>query len=417
MNEMIAYFENKKILIWGMGIEGKSSLKFLLNYCHPKSIAICDKTPFYEENIPFISEEEVYFETFDIVLKAPGIVSYDKTGPFETQASLFLKFFNKQTIGITGSKGKSTTSSLLYAILKQSGKDAYLVGNIGVACFDIINQIKKETLVVFELSCHQLEYAKESPHISVLLNLYEEHLDHYASYESYCNAKKNIVIHQTEKDYCIIPKNLKIQISSVVYRLHQDIDYQEKTLIGAHRQLFVEQLPLIGYHNACNIAVVYTIVCTLLGISETYFLKGLMQFKPLSHRLENCGTYHGVTYINDSIATIPAATIAALESILGVNIVLIGGMDRHISYQTLIDYLKRRPLKAIILMYETGVRIAQDLKQENVYLVKDLSEAVHMVKQIAVEKDVCLLSPAAASYGYFKNFEERGEAFKAMIKC
>lgn len=164
-----------------------------------------------------------------------------------------------------------------------------------------------------------------------------------------------------------------------------------------------------------NMAIVYYIAHVLYGVTNNTFLKRIESFTPLAHRLENIGTYDGITYINDSISTIGQATIQALESITNVGSVLIGGMDRGIDYTQLIEYLKKSNVENIILMYETGKRIFNSLKRENVYIVNDLCEAVSLAKKITKKGKSCVLSPAAASYGYFKNFEDRGEEFKRLV--
>ncbi|MBP3892006.1 MAG: UDP-N-acetylmuramoyl-L-alanine--D-glutamate ligase [Solobacterium sp.] len=419
--------ESKKILLWGYGLEGKSSYRFLRSFFPEKELYIADQSEkeysilAQTEYTYFVKEEEIYDGNFDLILKSPGIVVKDTRIPKEIlsgQAPLFLKHYRDQVIGVTGTKGKSTTTSLIHAVLSQS-YHTHLVGNIGKPCFDILHDLKDEDLVAFEISCHQLEYACDSPHVAVYLNLFEEHLDHYGSYEAYCFAKDQIFLHQKEEDILFIGKQIEqraahfphVVIGKEIYADGLTMHFQEETCE-------VKETKLLGSHNAQNMAIAYA-VGKLYGISDAKFQDAIASFQPLPHRLEYIGEKEGIKFIDDSISTIGQSCIQALEALGNTDTVLIGGMDRGIDYTELENYIMHHHEIDYIFMYATGKRIYEELKakgyqRDTLHLVEDLEEAVALAKKLTRMNRYCLLSPAASSYDHFKNFEERGDVFRKL---
>lgn len=217
IKELINYLKDKKILILGFGLEGQSTYKFIREYLKEKTIHISDKEENFEKksellkqdkNVICISGEKYLdnLEKYDVIIKAPGIsfmnLDISKfTSKITSQLELLLEFFDVYTIGITGTKGKSTTSTLIYEVLKNQGINCMLLGNIGTPVFEHIDEIKEKMTLVLEMSSHQLEYMKKSTNISIILNIYEEHLDHYKALEDYAKAKCNIFKYQKENDY------------------------------------------------------------------------------------------------------------------------------------------------------------------------------------------------------------------------
>ena len=217
--DLINYFQNKKILILGFGREGQSTYKLIRKYIKEQTLYIADRKENFEKNYEFLSQDknikcisgEGYLEDleeYDVIIKSPGIsfVGLDTSkfyNNIKSQLELLLEFFDMFTIGITGTKGKSTTSSLIYKVLKEQNVKSMLLGNIGVPVFDYIDTIPDDTTLILEMSSHQLEYMKLSPNISILLNIYPEHLDHYESFEKYAEAKCNIFKYQKKSDYFI----------------------------------------------------------------------------------------------------------------------------------------------------------------------------------------------------------------------
>ena len=418
-------FEGKNILIYGYGIEGRSTYRLIRSLCPHQLITIADggrgkETALKEtENTVVVSDENLDLSAFDLVMKAPGVVLKPGTdlSNITGQAQLFLKHYKDRTIGITGTKGKSTTTSLTAAVLREK-YPTVLVGNIGIACFDAIEQMEQGALAAFEISCHQLEYCPYSPHIAVYLNLFEEHLDHYGSFQAYGDAKFNNVAHQSCDDIAIMHESLHQYIPRVKSRLlliGKDIRTQGKTLIGHDMHIDASMSSLLGNHNMLNLAVAAQIG-RLYGIDDEHIQNAIRKFHPLAHRLQDLGeNKDGIRFVNDSISTIGQASIQALEAIENVDVILIGGMDRGIDYTQLEDYLSASAVH-VIFMYAAGKRIASEMKDRGLWndrmeAVEDLASAVCLAKKICRKHHTVLLSPAASSYDHFRNFEERGEVF------
>ena len=420
--DIINFLNNKKILIIGFGREGKSALEFIKENVSYKDLAIADKNDIKIDGIKTYIGDNYLDSTkdYDIVIKSPGIIIKDYISDKEKEkitslTDLFLRFCPNKIIGITGTKGKSTTSSLIYHILKENNYDTYLIGNIGIPCFDVIDLIKENTILVYELSCHQLEFVKASPDISVLLNLYDEHLDHYNGINEYINAKKNIYKYHS-KDNHLIYGNLSNymsdkEINSINTTLHNIYNYNEINIDNIKTNL-------IGTHNRYNI-ITAIIATNLVGIKKEDALKAVESFNGLEHRLEYVGTFKNIKFYNDSIATACEAVISACNSITDVNTIIIGGMERNINYDNLVEYLTKSNIENIILLPNTNIRIKEIFDKyshnKNIILVKDMEEAVDVSYKLTKPNTSCLLSPAAASYGFYLNFEKRGEHFKELV--
>lgn len=425
----IEEFAGKKILIWGFGREGQSSLNWIRNLCPELPVAIADsgtsaalEQAAQEPHTVVMKEADVDFTAYDRILKSPGIVipeGMDRSH-ITQQAELFLKHHGFQTIGITGTKGKSTTTSLTAAVLRQKYR-THLVGNIGIPCFDILPKLQDEDKVAFEISCHQLEYGSYSPHLAVYLNLYEEHLDHYGSFQAYGDAKANIFRNQSEGDVVILQQDLPYcRERSDAVLIGRDIRADESYLYFRERKLPLPETKLIGAHNRLNLAVVYAISC-MLDLSDEQFTAGAVSFEPLPHRLQPVGTVHGIRYVNDSISTIGQTAIAALKALPETDVILIGGMDRGIEYNELEDYLYQAKDLHAIFMYASGHRVYKELLEkgmihDHMHVCEDLKEALALGSSLCRKDHIVLLSPAASSYDHFKNFEERGAVFADLVK-
>lgn len=444
-NKFIEYIQNytagKSVCILGFGREGKSTYNILKKYCTPSEIAICDLYNVDREanNLPddvkLICGESYQecLDDFDMVFKSPGIVL--KKQPKElkclitSETQVFFEVYREQIIGITGTKGKSTVTSLIYHILKENGKDCRLAGNIGIPVFDIAEGMTEDTLVVCELSCHQLEYMTVSPACAVFLNLFEEHLDHYGTMENYRKAKKNIYIHQQDGDCLLIESTIAPRLSNAyVYSISAEDSkadiYVSNGIIDNNNSgdtyiIPTEKIKLLGIHNHYNIAVAHFITAPFVNFKE--FETALSSFNPLAHRLEFVGNIKGIRWYDDSISTACATAIEAVKSVPDAKTILIGGMDRGIDYTTLVDYFKDCDIN-VICMEASGKRVYDMIQKADyadlsrIHLVEHLEDAVKLAAEITPEGMSCVLSPAAASYGIFKNFEERGDAFKELVK-
>lgn len=429
MNAIFKRLRGKRILILGFGREGKSSLAFIQKYMPHAIVGIADKneSAFKDLNInpdnpvtpnnPKLYFGDNYFDAvndYDIVLKTPGISLLGKNidlSKITSQTDLFLEEFHSQIIGITGTKGKSTTSTLIYHLLKESGRDAILAGNIGIPIFDIIERITNKSIIVFELSAHQLQFIHRSPHIGILLNVFEEHLDHFGTFEAYRSAKLNIIKKMGEKDWAVTNGDFCYEADNMM--IHS-LNYQYYDF-GVNWN----DSPLKGDHNRLNVKAALCAIYAF-GIPVDEVISNLYTFQPLEHRQELVGTFGGVTFHNDSISTIPQAAIAAMQTIKNVTFLLLGGFDREIDYTPLIDYLKKNPVPHILYTGKAGTRMFEMLQnagyQGDIKNFKDLNEAFEIIKGLSKPGDVCLLSPAAASYDQYKNFEERGRIFKELAK-
>ena len=391
---MLTYdrFDNKKILIWGFGREGRSTKEFLDRYCRPLLVDVFEG-----------KREDMKEEDYDYIIKSPGIVLDTYDPRFTSQTRIFLECYRKNTIGVTGTKGKSTTSSMLYHTLSATGHKTLLVGNIGEPCLNSFGDIDDDTVVVFEMSCHQLAHLDISPHIAVFLNLFEEHLDYYKTVDRYFAAKANITAHQGEDDFFFVGDNVP------------HLETRAHTTVIDRSDIPAYDLKVLGHHNDYNAHFVYKICSSVFGIDEDAIRGALSDFTGLPHRLEHIGTIEGVDYYDDSISTIPSATIQALTSVPNAATVLIGGMDRGINYDLLIDYINSHREYNYIFSYASGKRIYDSVeKSDNCRYAGDLAEAVKLAKAITAPGFAVILSPASASYGYFKNFEERGDVFREL---
>lgn len=453
INAIVSYLKNKKILILGFGREGKSSLSFIQKHLPDTFVSIRDKNSLnisLGDNVDFISGDRYLddLNEFDIILKSPGItlknIAVDKN-KISSQLDLFLKYSKIITIGITGTKGKTTTSTLVYNILKHSNKSCFLLGNIGVPVFECLDELTSDSIAVIEMSSHQLEFMTHSPNIAILTNLYPEHLDHYISYQHYINAKLNIFRFQHENDNCIFLADQQDYIHMIQSCVHShsisvSLDQcdasaktclwldKHSTIIQTHDKnssshICVKNLNkhLCGKHHFYDIMFAFA-ACNILGISDDFIESSLKEFSGIPHRMEYIGCFKGIHFYNDSIATIPAAVMNAVTTLVNVNTLIIGGMDRGIDYEDFAKFLAMSSIEHIVCLYETGKKIANIILNEyphaanRIFIKKDLYEAVQLAFDKTPAKSICLLSPAAASYGYFKNFEDRGNTFKQLVK-
>ena len=445
INSIINELSNKNIAILGFGMEGRASYNFIRRYSN-MHITIIDKNNVLENNDYLNNDNNIdivygdnyldNLDKYDLVLKSPGVITLgmDLTNiHFTSQLELLLKYDKKNVIGITATKGKSTTSTLTYEVIKACGYKTVLLGNIGKAIFDEIENIDEDTKVVVEMSALQLEFVDCAPHIGCIINLYEDHLDHAGTVEHYHENKLNMFEYQESDDYAIYCKDIE-PLNSYINDSYKAIKYginfssdnsiNTTSIIDEYVTLNNEKLYnindkriLIGDHNLRNIMIVLTI-SKILNLDMNVVVDTINNFKGLEHRLEYVGVYNDITYYNDSIATIPSATINALESLKKVDTLIFGGMDRGIDYTDLVNYLNEGHVRNLICMPTTGYKIGDEIinGNVNVYKVELLTDAVKLAKEITNKNSICLMSPAAASYEYFKNFKEKGDAFKKLVK-
>jgi UDP-N-acetylmuramoylalanine--D-glutamate ligase len=412
--------KNKKVLVLGFGLEGLDTFLFLKKKFLKKEIFVADAKELEE----FDSQSRKALKKatlvlgknylsrikgFDVIIKTPGIPlrkikKYIGKAVVTSQTELFLDNCNGSVVGITGTKGKSTTSALLYHVLKKNGFDVYLVGNIETPALSYLEKAKKKTIFVFEMSCHQLDHLKSSPHIAVFLNIYPEHLDYYKNFREYFSAKANIALHQKRGDYFIFnPK----------FSLIKNLSQRAKSKAVPIKD---NEIPSDITHQDNLNAVLE--VCRILKLNQDKTLKAMGSFKKLAHRLEYVGEFKGIKFYDDSISTIPESTIFALDK-LGddVETLIVGGLDRGINYKKLGKRIDSSKIKTLILFPDSGEKIFKSVKRKiNHYSVSSMDKAAEICFKNTGKGKICLLSPASSSYNLFKNFKERGDLFKKYVK-
>lgn len=448
INELKPIFDGKRCVILGYGREGRVWLGLLRELGCCTEIAVADMK---QQEIPDVTGiyGEDYLDRakgYDLLLQSPGVIIKDRLTPEEkakilTQTELLLRLRPCHVVGITGTKGKSTTSSLTCHFLTACGFRTMLIGNIGVPPLERIRDMTPDTVAVCEMSCHQLEFVKHSPEVAVLLNIFPEHLDHYVSLEAYAEAKRNIYRFQREGDTSIlnidiIPDDICTNAECTNAPGCSNSGYRKSRLvtIGCERPAMAfsengaiflpdREIPaeevhtqLRGKHNVYNITAAL-MAASAVGADIDRCLASLPDFSGLEHRLEYVDTINGVEYINDSICTIPEAAIAAVKAFPdGADCVILGGMERNIPYGKLADFLNTGYVKNVILLPDSGYRIGDMITSPLVNKVRvgDLPEAVSKAASLAKKR--VILCPAAASYGFYKNFEERGRHFKQLVR-
>ena len=457
---MFNRYKDKKILILGFGVEGKGTYGLIRKHFPHKQIAIADKTDFanLEDGIKELVGGDSFLQLhlgdnyldclkdYEVIFKSPGISANIKEikeaiglgVEVTSQAKLFFDLVDREkVVGITGTKGKSTTTTLIYEILKKAGKNAFLVGNIGNPPLEALEQGEGGSLFVYEMSSYQLEDLNKSPHVAVFLNLYEDHLDYHGTKESYRRAKENIFRHQNEKDHLIIQDtfsfllNDEVKASIYLYSLNTEV-VQKGAFLRAGKIYFVdnnkneeeiipaEDISLKGNFNTGN-AMAAIIAAKILGADKASIVSALQEFKALPHRIEFVDKVKGVSFYDDSISTIPQATLGAIEA-LGedVETLIMGGYDRNINFDILAEGIAKTSVKNVILFPGSGARIWESISKGNNsinhYFVSSMKEAVDIaIKETTAEK-ICLLSPASPSFGIYKDYKARGNAFKEEVK-
>ncbi len=432
--------ENEKVLILGFGREGRSTYRLIRELFPRKMLGISDRDEEIagDELIRDDGNLKLHLggnhqnasEEYDLVFKSPGVKLENKEGIEQngvSQTAVFLGYYRDRTIGVTGTKGKSTTASLIHHLLKESGHKSVLLGNIGKPAFDAVGETDFDTIVVFELSANQLEDVYVSPHVAVLLNVFPEHLDHFASFAEYRKAKHNIYKYQIPGDVLITAEDEHIGDTAGSKKTFGKAVTADGKLIEGGLQfqngifpLDELELQLKGEHNMLNMLAAMLAVREY-GVSFEQAVAAVKKFRGLPHRLEYIGRYGDIRFYNDSISTIPQSTMAAVKSIPDVDTLILGGFDRGLDYSELVGFLKKSKIRNFIFLGKAGNEMYKLFggiirKNRRLFRCKNLEEAFEIIKKHTEKGKVCLLSPAAASYDQFHNFEHRGDAFSELAK-
>lgn len=456
LEEFNNYIKNKRVAIIGLGVSNIPLIDHLYNLganitlFNNKPIdklesSILDKI--YEKKLEYSFGENYLSKLvgFDVIFRSPSCRpdlpeierEVERGAVLTSEIELVLEMCPGTTIGVTGSDGKTTTTSLIYEILKEENLNCYLGGNIGIPLFTKIADMKSEDFVVLELSSFQLMTMNTSPDIAVVTNISPNHLDIHKSYEEYIQAKANIFKYQDENNLLVLNHDnettkefSKVASSKVIYfsskekldnGLILDNGIIKECENGLRRHLVnTKDIKLKGIHNSENICAAIAATSQIVSIEAQ--IRAVSNFSGVNHRLEFVKEINGVKWYNDSIASSPTRTIAGLNS-FDENIVLIaGGYDKNLDYTPLAEPVIKK-VNNLILLGQTSEKIYDAVRTEligkekklNIFKVNSLEEAVSKAKEVSKKGDIVLFSPASASFDMFKNFEERGNMFKGLV--
>lgn len=427
--KLISYLKDQSVLILGFGREGRSTYALLRRYLPEKQLGIADSRVCKVGEDAFVTTHfgENYLDAlgqYDICIKSPGIpfkgVKVPENCHVTSQLDLFLQFAGCVKIGITGTKGKTTTSTLIYRFLREAGLSACLIGNIGVPVFEDLSAAES-TIAVIEMSSHQLQYTTASPHIAVLTNIYEEHLDHYdGGFQGYVNAKLNILRNQKKEDFFIYNSDQGLEEFISKKTLTQNLIPVSVYTSDPFLQSLASISPhLKGKHNLQDIYFAVA-AARRMGVEDDAIVRALQGYEGIEHRMEQVGEFSDITFYNDSIATIPHAVLCALDALGNVGTLILGGHDRGLHYEEFAADLAAKQLPNIICLPETGHITGKLLEKagavSNIFYVSDLPEAVKTAYQVTPRHTSCILSPAASSYNVYRDFEEKGQHFKQLVR-
>ena len=460
IKEYLEEIQGRPVAVIGMGVSNTPLIKMLLRA--GAEVTVRDRVP-RERAAEQVQEleslgarmilgeeylqdlhEDVIFRTPGLSPNTPELVNAVQRGiELSSEMELFFQTCPSRLIGVTGSDGKTTTTTIIAEFLKEAGRNVYVGGNIGKPLLPDVADMVEEDFAVLELSSFQLMTMEQSPHIAVVTNLSPNHLDYHHTMEEYVRAKKNIFLHQGPEDRLILNYDnaptralareaaCPVTFFSRQERLEEGVYLRDGAIWltneqGSREVLPLELIQLPGDHNVENYMAAIAAVDGL--VPDRCVRAVARRFQGVEHRIEFVRELDGVRWYNDSIGTSPTRTMAGLSSFGQKLILLAGGYDKHIPYEPLAP-LVREKVKALILMgatadkIESAVRRGEDgalLPEDQlpaIYRVSSMEEAVARAASLAGEGDVVLLSPASASFDLYRNFEERGDHFKALVNA
>jgi UDP-N-acetylmuramoylalanine--D-glutamate ligase len=457
---IVSDLRDKKITVMGLGLHGGGigTVRFL-----HKAGAVLTVTDMKSEeelqssleklkelkNIKYVlgQHKAEDFLQADMIVKTPPApwtnefiqLALEKNIPIEMDSSLFFKLCPNQIIGVTGTRGKTTTSSLIYEILKTAGKNPVKVGIGQVSVLDKLNELQDDSIVVFELSSWRLSALgrhKLSPKISVVTNIYPDHLNYYDSMEKYVADKKNIFLNQSAEDICIlnwdneIVREFEKEIKAEIIKISNKEKLTGPTVFlqngqimigdeaGTKKVLAVSEIKMKGVHNLANI-LESVAVTHWMGIDDAKISKAITEFSGLPHRLEFVKEISGVKYYNDTAATSPEGAIAGINSFSEKIVLIAGGSDKNLDMTQLAKEISEKVKAVIFLQGEATDKIISAMKthsgEQNFIITNSMVEAVREARELASAGDVILLSPGSASFGLFLNEFDRGDKFRETV--
>lgn len=391
------------------------------------------------------------FTKVDMIVKNPSVpwnnkhikLALESNIPVEMDSSLFFKFCKNPIIGVTGTKGKTTTATFMYEILESAGKSPVRVGAGQISSLDKLDLLKKDSVAIFELSSWRLSAlgrAKLSPQIAVILNIFPDHLNYYGSIEKYIQDKKNIFLYQKPNDWLIINvddervEELAKEAKSQIFQISMSPIKENNSVFVEDNSIFIndgndskklvslDEIKIRGEHNIMNILAAIG-ATRAYGVDFLEIKKAVVNFSAIPHRLEFVRELEGVKYYNDTAATIPEAAIAALKSYSEPIILIAGGTDKELDFSAL-GKLVTEKVKSLILLKGNATEklidqikknLSEEEKNKEFVIVDSMKKAVEVASQSAQSGDVILLSPGAASFGLFLNEFDRGDKFKEAV--
>ena len=459
LEEFKTYVKGKYVAIMGMGVSNTPLIKYLMDL--DANITVFDKKSEEELDKSLIEEYAIqgvkfslgenYLKNlvgYDIIFRSPSMrpdipeleKELDRGAILTSEIEMLIDLCPGKIIGITGSDGKTTTTTLIYKMLEAAGYHCYLGGNIGIPLFAKIDEMRSEDIIVLELSSFQLMTLKKSPQIAVVTNVSPNHLDIHKSYEEYIEAKKNIFKYQDKDGIVVlnydndITRDFSLEAKGEVRYFSTKVKLDDGVILdndiikisdGKIRTQIIntDEILLLGRHNIENACTAIAAVKDL--VPPECIVKVLTTFKGVEHREEFVRTINGARWYNDSIGSSPTRTIAGLLSFKNKVILIAGGYDKHLDYTDLGRYIVDH-VKALILLGQTREKIkvatcAELANRENkidlpIIECDTLEEAVKSAYDIAKEGDTVFFSPASASFDMFKNFEERGNKYKELVE-
>lgn len=433
--------KNKKILILGFGKEGIDTYLALRKLFPVKVLGVADKKELreFDSKTQKILLNDKNLKTFfgkgyltkagehNLIIQTPGISPKEFNLPSTSQTEIFFDNFPGIVVGVTGTKGKGTTSSLIYEILKAKGLKVFLGGNIGKPVFQYLLKSKPQDIFIYELSSQQLKNLKKSPQIAVFLNILQDHLDYYKNQTEYEKTKANIALYQTKNDYLIFNSQDKKVKQITKKSKATKIPFSLTKKSNLFKIVDQKDISLKGDFNLLNIIAAIE-VAKIFKIENKVIKQGIKNFKGLPHRLEFLGKFKGIEFYDNSMATIPQTTILDLKTFSNKPVsLIIGGSDKGSDYKDLAKEISKSSVKNLIILGQgTGQKIIKELevvqqlpgyrKLPSNFLTQTMQGAVKICYEKTPKNGVCLLSPGSASFNLFKDYKDRGEQFKKAIK-
>ena len=447
----LRFLKNKPIAILGFGREGKSLWRFLSK--HGITAEILDQNQsaassvgsdpapkgiFGKDYLQNLNRFEVIFRSPGIPRLTPELVAAEKQGTIiSSTTKLFFDLCPCPIIGVTGTKGKGTTATLIFEILKRAGRSVFLGGNIGESPLNFLPFLDEKDLVVLELSSFQLQDLHRSPFLAVITNITLDHLDHHKNEEEYLTAKANLIIHQQPDNFAVFnaddEKTKRIALKTTASRFWFSVEkmtepggfVQEGKLylkFGSEPESIctVDEILVPGRHNLQNILAA-AVAGKILKVATKHIRQTVTSFPGLPHRLQFVREFNKIKFYNDSAATLPDPTIAAIFAIPQPKVLIMGGSEKHADYSKLAQTIAKNRVRAVVLIGDTGKRIEKELKTAKFsgtasFIEGDMEKIVKTALSFAQEGDAVILSPASASFGLFKNYRDRGEQFMEAVK-